>query len=545
MVLNIFQILPNHVRSLNLADQQSYESAKWRENPASEMKQETEEEELPSKPNPVQFESLEQYELEAARPRPPQDQDLIESFTKSRKDRYMHLQPCHMRPYGSPDNFYSPVLIRPTTSLKFPKKFKKTRGALSQKEYFKSSTSVDAAPAKQGQRKYSTSTRQRSDDTRKLSTTNRCISKEGHSTKNFNHTDEPKYSSTSKLPMYNQVSRPTVIDREEHWAIQRRKLDISPPKYHSNCDDLINELQPPTSTAAMRQKRKEQENSKGSIHFRSSYSDLIKLKLKQREAEKLALVSDIAAAPSLDKSSTNCVMKNVRKANKMLDAFSNMLNKRTLTTKSRSDILSSDDVIKTRDDPKNYSSKTKKPSSKSKKNDHNSDCVDVCASIRAMEKAKKKVIPFEPVKCETDVKKKIYLASKVKLSVSPCLARPSYSGCSKDHGCPDRADDCLQVKPKKLPKIRVGPCPCVDPPPPTIAPKLEKLNLKFGDPPKVVCHIPPCQIPRADESNPYKFKQLKPYVPRDCLCIDPPPMTDVKFKRLPRCAPEEVSYSYV
>nr|CAI5842783.1 unnamed protein product [Callosobruchus analis] len=133
--------------------------------------------------------------------------------------------------------------------------------------------------------------------------------------------------------------------------------------------------------------------------------------------------------------------------------------------------------------------------------------------------------------------KKCFLSPKV----PECMPRPK-------HDCPPppcvRADECLTVRPKKLPFIPDGPCVCVEPYVPHIAPPIKRLNLTSPEPPRV-CPPPPCPQPRADDNMPHKPKQLKPYVAKPCACVEPPPMIDVPLKRLPpKCPPEmeEVCY---
>ncbi|CAH1999134.1 unnamed protein product [Acanthoscelides obtectus] len=143
--------------------------------------------------------------------------------------------------------------------------------------------------------------------------------------------------------------------------------------------------------------------------------------------------------------------------------------------------------------------------------------------------------PEESIKMAPDGRK-CFLPSKVRLPVPECMPRPK-------HVCPPppckRADECLKILPKRLPFIPDGPCVCVEPYLPHVAPPMKRLDLSAEEPERV-CPSPPCPQPRADDNMPHKPKQLKPYVPKPCACVEPPPMIDVPLKRLPpMCPPEE------
>lgn len=386
-------------------------------------------------------------------------------------NQYVHLQPSQMKPYGSQENLYSPMLIRPTNAIKCPKKSKKI--VRSSSEY------------QTGQRNYSTLVQ---DDSIR--------SERGQSL---------KFPKPTQLYPRRHPS--------EHWAqTQSKRLDFSPPMYQvipSNMVDPLHTDPLTISTPAMRKQRKEEANRLGSTLYKASYSDLIKLKLKNKET---ACKSDIVIPTEGLKVCTSCL----KKPSKILEAAQDLQVTR-LATRSKS----------------NLSSKTRK---------YNPECQDICTPImKTLKKTPK--FPYEPQKCEKEdaTPKKVYLPSKVKLSPPPCTPRPEYRDCHKPKPCGDRADMCLEITPKQLPKLVAKDCPCVEIPPPTVNPKLERLKFKFVDPPKPVCHVPPCQTPRADDGNPYKYKPLKPYVPKECECVEPPPLHGVKLKRLPKCTPEEVS----
>lgn len=295
----------------------------------------------------------------------------------------------------------------------------------------------------------------------------------------------------------------------EHWAQnQSKRLDFSPPVYQvipSNMSDPLHTDPLTISTPAMRKQRKEEANRVGSTLYKASYSDLIKLKLKNNVTCK----SDIVMPSEGLKYCTSCVRK---PKSKILEAAQDL---QVTAARSKSDLSSK----------------------------YNPECQDICTPIlKTLKKTSK--FPYEPKECEKEdptTTKKVYLPSKVKLTPPPCTPRPEYRDCRKPKPCGERADQCLEITAKQLPKLVAKDCPCVEIAPPSVTPKLERLKFRFVDPPKPVCHVPPCQTPRADDEHPYKYKPLKPYVPKECECVEPPTLHDVKLKRLPKCAPEEVS----
>uniref|UniRef100_A0AAR5QI35 Uncharacterized protein n=1 Tax=Dendroctonus ponderosae TaxID=77166 RepID=A0AAR5QI35_DENPD len=519
-----------------------------------------------TKSDSVHFETLEQYELEAARPRPSKSRDVFDAFALQYKrvDRYTHLQPNQMKPYGSSDNLYSPMLIRPTNSLKYPKKLKRqmTRETTELEPVGSTET-----PAK-GQRNFSTATHS-SEETRKISTTKKCVSKEGDSTKDKHSSgimrpnEQLRFPNTLNLSGYRQFSKQQLIAYQNSWAMRSKFVDFSPPSYQALPKNLVeqtDELPLKISTPAMRKERKEAENRQGSIHYRSSYSDIIKCKLQEEQTAKMGLNGNLLApCDALKMCNSYSVATPSERSDKMLENLKSIPSNRTITTRSKSNINCNEKSVLTQQplqqielsgefvSQRNYS-RAPKNKKKSKKSDMNKsydpECDNVCAPfIRSFKKSKSPRFPYEPAKCEQEHerRKSVYLPSKVKLPVDPCLQRPEYRDCKPDTRCTiERADECLEIGPKQLPKLRTGPCPCIDPPVPTVNPKLERLQFKFEDPPKVICHPPTCDVPRADDDNPYKFKPLKPYVPQVCECVEPPPMYNVKLKRLPRCEPEEI-----
>ncbi|CAG9761574.1 unnamed protein product [Ceutorhynchus assimilis] len=464
----------------------------WRENPPKES--EMVEPPPSNRPENVPIETLEQYELEAARPRPMKNHDLMEAFASKldSEQHHCHLQPSKMRPFGSWDNYYSPVLLRSTNSLKCPRKLKKP---IPQDDTDNVVQKADSKSSLPGTRSFCTAS---------------CFANEENPKKQIKYSKIPKRPSFGQQNLYN-----------DYWyhVAQEKKLEFLPPKLPTSFsnvmeDETVEFLE--GSTPEMRRQRADDENRRGSINYKLSYSDLIKLKMRNK-----LLSTKIVET---DNKNSGCILKN--EGNKMLDAFKNLPIKRSMTTRSKSTLSSK---------------------SGNKKTKHKPECEDVCTeTVRLIDEAEKKHFPYEPKKCEhpdvTYANKRIFLPSKVKLPVPPtCSARPEYRHCKKITVCDTpRADDCIEPKYKPLPKLQVGPCECIDPPQPTYAPRLEKLNLKFEDPPRPPCRKPKCTMPRADDSNPQKFKKLKHYKPQECACVQPPPLTDVKLKRLPRCEPEEV-----
>nr|XP_023015179.1 uncharacterized protein LOC111504731 [Leptinotarsa decemlineata] len=153
-------------------------------------------------------------------------------------------------------------------------------------------------------------------------------------------------------------------------------------------------------------------------------------------------------------------------------------------------------------------------------------------------KYSRKSRPLEPESCEKEKPPdKCFLPSKIRLKPSPCTPKPK--PCPKEEPCV-RADDCLKIEPKRLPKIAPSPCPCIEPDVPDINPRLKRLQMKFQDPPRECpCETCPCPS-RADDSLVEKPKKLLPLKAGECVCVEPPPMVDVPLKRLQKvCIPEE------
>lgn len=85
--------------------------------------------------------------------------------------------------------------------------------------------------------------------------------------------------------------------------------------------------------------------------------------------------------------------------------------------------------------------------------------------------------------------------------------------------CPERADKCLKIVPKKLPILPDSPCPCIDSPPPTIAPPIKRLHLHVPEPERVCPPPDPCdEVERADDNLKQRKKKLPKFVPGDCPC---------------------------
>ncbi|XP_050294178.1 uncharacterized protein LOC126734535 isoform X2 [Anthonomus grandis grandis] len=566
--------------SVDISDKE----VQWREDPAKKPQ-------VQNKPeddfNRDSIQTLEQYELEAARPRCSKSRDLIDAFvSKSKIDSCFHLQPCHMRPYGSPDNLYSVMLIRPTTVLKYPKKPKKfvAKDAIGMDlPKPKSNKSRPTTPKSQC-RSFSTNPLFKEPETknRSLSTTKSCIAKVGSSTND----DTTSIKESLKFPSSpkNSINVNKPNPHNQHWSLRQQILEFSPPRYQNFNAEDVDPFRVELSTPEMRRNRKEQQNRNGSENYKSCYSDLIKIKLKERQENVYLKKTDISCI-SANKYCHPCLQKNKTSAeNETLKAFKISPSSRGLrteantnekmTTKSAIDVsllsknrnevtnlqsrsfskfsmMNANILSKEKIEPQcNSPLQTSRSFAKCDKDyiripKKPKKCIDICDPVKkAMGYKKKKGIPYEPEKCpdeeEKNRPKKIFLPSKVRLPVPPCTPRPPYEDCKVPVPCPDRADMCLEILPKKLPKLPPNDCPCIDQPMPDKNPRLERLCFKFEDPPRGICHPPPCQTPRADDSNPYKFKPLKPYVPQDCACIEPPPLVGVKMKRLPKCFPDEV-----
>ncbi|XP_076262730.1 uncharacterized protein LOC143197859 isoform X2 [Rhynchophorus ferrugineus] len=517
---------------------------KWREDPGIQPEKEVKEEaeETMSTAETNQYEILEQYELEAARPRPEKSQELLQTFRQRYQSPFSHLQPDQLKPYGSQDNLYSPSLIRPTNSIKYPKR--QLRRAIQEKKELETVSSASTI--------------------KRLSTSPTYITKE--ESKFINQTSENK-----RLPSA-PSQKERLMKEIERFSSQRQfplhdikqQTDICPPPLFTYFNKDLDDAPIQFSTPQMRRERKLKENSNSNLYYKASYSDLVKLRLK-KVSKKANIVVNSNSHSNLEtknsKSSTNLPLTEKKSQQKLLELYRSVSGQRSITTRPKIETPlqkmppyciettpkpSSSKLVEFKSNQRNYSKSKNKKRSKSKKKDRvrdfNPECEDICTEkVNRAKRAKGRNIPFEPRICEDEKKSSsVFLPSKVKLAVPFCTPRPIFKDCIPPKKCPPRADECLKMEPKVLPKLHAGECPCIDPEVPTYTPKLEKLNMKFEDPPKVVCHPPPCQIPRADDVNPPRYKPLKAYVPGDCECIEPPPMTEVKLKRLPRCQPDEV-----
>lgn len=170
------------------------------------------------------------------------------------------------------------------------------------------------------------------------------------------------------------------------------------------------------------------------------------------------------------------------------------------------------------------------------------------SSSQSYAKSSANVRKFEPKPCKTPEKRKrCFLPSKVRLKPPKCITK-HYEDCVPKSDCPPRADDCLRFCPKKLPPLKDDDCKCFEPEIPSQNPKLKRLAFKFFDEPRTprVCPCEPVKCPcppppRADELTKPKEKKLPVYVPGYCECIERPPMTNAPLIRLKKvvCEPEE------
>lgn len=118
--------------------------------------------------------------------------------------------------------------------------------------------------------------------------------------------------------------------------------------------------------------------------------------------------------------------------------------------------------------------------------------------------------------------------------------------CYPPRVCPElepcvRADDNLLVCRKSLPILKDSSCLCFEPFVPDKLPAMKRLKFDFKDyksytckPPETIC------APRADEGMEIRRKRLPYLKATECACLEPPPMVDVKLKRLQKFCPEEI-----
>ncbi|XP_060519237.1 uncharacterized protein LOC132697688 isoform X2 [Cylas formicarius] len=426
---------------------------KWRESPipaarARESKQLDEESIGKAHQREEFIPPLQQYELEAAKPREPKSTQLIEAFqSKTEKTMYgVQLQPNELKPFGSQDNLYSPILIKPASAVKGP-----TRRRVADEE-----VSQIRLPRDDFHRNYST--------------------------------DRMAF----KIPS---------------------RFDICPPNFYAGTNDAEEDNERVEFvTPEMREARRLTAISGAEgVNYKPSYSD--RMKLLPKGVSKIERLN-VLAVDMRHKARGVCI---------------DIQEKRALSTHSGNAAVHK---------PVDLNRQQRNDYSKSK----TEDCSDVCTEMKRRRQPRPRyTAAHEPKPCNVPTPTKIYLPSKVKLSVPPCTPRPAYEDCKPINYCPPRADDCLTMHPKKLPLLEAKECPCVEPEPPKFSPKLRRLPVKSEDPPKEACLVvDACVRPRADDAQPYSYKPLRPYVPGTCACVDEPPMTNVKLKRLPKCEPEDV-----
>ncbi|RZC35212.1 titin-like, partial [Asbolus verrucosus] len=103
--------------------------------------------------------------------------------------------------------------------------------------------------------------------------------------------------------------------------------------------------------------------------------------------------------------------------------------------------------------------------------------------------------------------------------------------CVEIEPCPPRSDESLTVAKKTLPVLSPGSCPCPEPEPLKEAPPLHKLKKKpvsF----KRACPVEEKCPPRADEDLKVEIKRLPKLEVSDCPCIEEPVPEDVSLPRL-------------
>lgn len=120
--------------------------------------------------------------------------------------------------------------------------------------------------------------------------------------------------------------------------------------------------------------------------------------------------------------------------------------------------------------------------------------------------------------------------------LKPKPVRPPPRICVKiSDQCPERADKNLTVKRKKLPLLEAKSCPCVPEPELTDVKLVRLPKINLADPPRVCVEEKVCTVPRADEGMKIKKKELPCLAPSPCPCIDTNvPEKAPLLKRLPK-----------
>lgn len=169
---------------------------------------------------------------------------------------------------------------------------------------------------------------------------------------------------------------------------------------------------------------------------------------------------------------------------------------------------------------------------------------DWCAK-RADEglEVKSKTLPIlKPINCPCRSDPPLQEGPPLRPPTKLHVVKPKPCVIKKVMDCVPRADEeaCLTVKPKKLPKIVPGECPCIttsikDCPPLKRLPPVEICV------PKKPCKPPKASIcsPRADEKLKIKPKKLPILKPPPCPCYDTTNWVDVKLPRLEKVKMKE------
>ncbi|EFA12843.2 uncharacterized protein LOC103315087 [Tribolium castaneum] len=157
-------------------------------------------------------------------------------------------------------------------------------------------------------------------------------------------------------------------------------------------------------------------------------------------------------------------------------------------------------------------------------------CVEEVCGERADDgmKIKPKQLPvLEPKECPcvpTEMKDAPPLK---KLVPKPVQERPRPCLVVTECTTP-RADEKLKVQKKSLPVLPPGACPCIEPEPPLDVKPLKKLKKKPVVFKRVCTVVEECTTERADENLKVKVKKLPKLDVPDCPCIEPSPPEDVK-----------------
>ncbi|CAH1119878.1 unnamed protein product [Phaedon cochleariae] len=504
------------------------------------------------------YEVTEQYELEASKPRRSQSELVFNVFEYMEKlesdyDPINYLQPNNLRPFGSMDNVYYPNMMgsKEPNVMRYPQTYNAEETELSS-TVKKTKTKDDLQ-----QREYSTNTKtfhSKPQGPVDLIDNLPPFDESGHY---VNVKPKPNHNAKKPVPVKYFVNKPKPNKEVEEalGVAEECKKKLIKSKYNSEeeskknvheshklpwCEDFLTKEEH-TETLI-----KHTISNKPTVKVATpwlSYSDTLK---NQSPKDDYPLELDVDTEIKSPLRQMNTKPSSPQKRSLNIETYQpsdsnnnheNILQRQNTAGTFQKRNLATEPVSKI-----NIAKNTKS-------NLH----VSVVSTMLPMKKKfvrektfvksnhyAKTARPLEPKSCEKPLqKKKCFLPSKVRLKPPVCTPKPP--PCPIKEPC-ERSDDCLRIKPKKLPVLETSNCPCVEDVVPEINPKMKRLCLKFPDPPRV-CPPPPSCGPRADDNLVAKPKKLVMLKPSDCVCVEPPPMTDIKFKRLQKiCVPEEKCY---